>query len=89
MRRFVALVARFSSAKTCRVAKTGSGRISQGNRGLFWLVVVVFSAFTMAYAARTIQNTLALLNAGASTTFYWQVQDDYKSWGANQAPGET
>jgi hypothetical protein len=43
----------------------------------------------MAYAARTIQNTLALLNAGASTTFYWQVQDDYKSWGANQAPGET
>jgi hypothetical protein len=45
------------------------------------------SAFTMAYASRTVQNTLALLNAGANAAFYWQVQDDYKSWGWVTAAG--
>ena len=45
------------------------------------------SAFTMAYASRTVHNTLALLNAGANAAFYWQVQDNYKSWGWVTAAG--
>jgi hypothetical protein len=45
------------------------------------------AAFSMAYAVRVYENTLALLNNGASVLLYWSAQDGGKSWGYVDASG--
>jgi hypothetical protein len=49
------------------------------------------ASFTMPYAARVYENTLAILNQGANVPFYWSSQDwsgSKKQWGYIGPQGE-
>jgi hypothetical protein len=46
------------------------------------------AAHSMPYAVRVYENTLALLNAGASAAFYWFAEDRSTSWGYVDAAGK-